>query len=215
MPRKANPYIRVTSVCSFIDSEWWQYWVRNVGVAEADRISKESAEFGTGVHQLVEDYLRGVQTPPIYSDRQVTQANLIIQWCKQSSVKPLIIDGKPAIELELKSEKYKLTGHPDLVATFSDDPTIWIIDWKTSKEARRTYILQMAAYAKMIKDIYKLESNIGVILRVPSDPNNEVQFETHTVYNLQTKWWPKFEAALDLYNFLKKKGEYKEVWGIK
>lgn len=212
MPRKAVTHTRVTAVCSFIDSEWWQFWAKSVGIAECERISKESAEFGTGVHKLVEDYLRGIPTPPIYSDRQMTQAGLIIDWCKQSKVKPVMIKDKPAIELELISEQYKLKGHPDLVATFGDEPTIWILDWKTSKEARRTYILQMAAYAKMLKEQFGLDANVGAILRAPSDPNTEKQFETHTVRDLQTKWWPMFHQALDIYNFLKKKGEYKEVW---
>jgi hypothetical protein len=72
----------------------------------------------------------------------------------------------------------------------------------------------MAAYAKMLKEVHGVECNVGAILRAPSDPNIEKQFESHTVYNLLTKWWPKFEAALDLYNLLKNKGEYKEVWGI-
>jgi len=209
MPKKANPYSRVTSICSFIDSEWWQYWVKHVGVAEADRISQESAAFGTGVHQLVEDYLRGVQTPPLYSDRQVTQANLVIQWCKQSNVKPLMVEGKPAIELELKSEEFKLTGHPDLVATFGDDPTLFLVDWKTSKEARKSYILQLAAYAYMLHEQYGISCNDGAIIRVPSDPNVEPQFEAHTIHNLQDKWWLLFKEALDIYAFFKGREPYK------
>lgn len=209
MPRKANPYSRVTEICGFIDSHWYQFWIKHVGVAEADRISKESADFGTGVHQLVEDYLKGVPTPPIYSDRQVTQAGLIINWCKQSNVKPVMIKDKPAIELALISEQYKLTGHPDLIATFGDDPTVFLLDWKTSKEARRTYILQLAAYSRMLQEQYSISCDNGAIIRVPSDPNVSPQFEAHTINNLQTKWWPIFNEALDIHNFLKGKEPYK------
>lgn len=208
MPRKANPYCRVTEVIGFVDSEWYKYWVKSVGVEECDRISLESTTFGKGVHSIAESYLTGVPTTVALSDRQKYCGELLVKWCKEALVKPLKVGDKLAIELDLVSEKYKLTGHPDLICTFAEVPTIWIVDWKTSKECRRGYALQLAAYAQMLKEQYGLECNDGSIVRVPSDPNTVPQFETHEFHNLKEKYFPVFEKALDVLHYFKKKGAW-------
>jgi predicted RecB family nuclease len=211
MPRKANPYERVTNVIDFVDSQWKQYWFKSVGLAEVDRISSESTEFGKGVHSIAESFLTSIPSTFVLSDRQKYCGDLLVKWCKEALVKPITVDNKLGIELDLISEKYKLTGHPDLICTFADTPTLWIVDWKTSKECRRGYALQLAAYAKMLEEQYGLQCNDGTIVRVPSDPNTTPQFETHEFHNLKEKYWPVFEKALDVLHYFKKKG----IWSTK
>lgn len=208
--RKANEYQRVTEVISFIDSAWFKYWVKSVGLEEADRISLESTTFGKGVHSIAENYLLKTTIEAEFSERQKTCGSLITKWIDEAKVKPLLIgeEKKPAIELDLKSEKYKLTGHPDLINTFGDSPINWVCDWKTSKKCSRGYILQLAAYAKMIEEQYGIEVNDGAIIRTPSDPNLIPQFETHEFHNLKEKYWPVFEECLDIVQFFKSKGKW-------
>lgn len=213
MPRKpASPYVRVTEICGFCDMEWYKYWVKSIGVAECERISKESAEFGTGVHSLVERYLKPeLQKAEMYTMRQKHCAGLITKWLKEVGAKPYVLDGKLQAEMELISEKYKFKGHPDLIAHIGKE--LWLIDWKTSKTARRGYAMQMAAYAAAFEEMHGVKINHGAIIRVPSDPNVTPQFEVHEVHNLTTKFFPMFLKALDIYKFFKGKGEWKEIWG--
>ncbi len=208
MPRKASPYVRVTTVLDFVDSNWKQYWFKSVGLEEADRISKESTTFGKNVHSIAENHLIGSPLPEELTERQKTCGNYLVQWCKEAVVQPLGLGGKKAVELDLKSEKYKLTGHPDLLCTFGTNPLPWVADWKTSKKCSKGYALQLAAYAYMVKEQYGLEIHDGVIVRVPNDPNAVPQFETHTFHLLLKKYWPMFLKCLEVYHYYNGKGKW-------
>lgn len=211
MPRKVNPYLRVTEVCSFINSSWWQYWAKSVGIEECERVSKESTEFGKAVHTIVENHLLGTPIPPTFTNRQLFCGDLLIKWCQETKVKPLTINNSPAIECTLTSEKYGYRGHPDLLCTFGEDQTKWIVDWKTSKESRLEYPLQMAAYAHAVEEEHGIIINDGVIVRTPSDPNTEKQFETHPYHDLKNVFFPVFLEGLDIVKYFKKRGHWKEI----
>ncbi len=261
MPKKANPYLRVTSIGSFVNSEWKEYWYKSIekgskgepglldsvanecitfsktnptaeqwkaflaartALKEAERIGKESTDFGTAVHSIAEAFLLGLEEPKTVAredqwgnpyTRAITArekfcGGLLVKWCKEAKVKPIVLGGKPAIETALQSETLGLTGHPDLVCTFGDDPTVFIIDWKTSRENRAEYGLQLAAYCLIIKEQFGVDVNDGAIVRVPSDPNSEPQFETHEYHNLLTKFAPAFISALETVQYFKKKGKW-------
>jgi hypothetical protein len=264
MPRKVMP-LRVTSIASFVNSEWKSFWYRSIekgtkenpvglievvanecvefsknphtaaewkafldkrtAMKEADRIGKESTDFGKAVHSIAEAFLLGQPEPTTITlqdefdkdytrpltDREKFCGGLLVKWCKEAKVKPILLDGKPAIETPLEDEELGLTGHPDLVCTFGDDSTVWIVDWKTSKEFRLEYKLQLAAYVAMIKKKYGIEIDNGVIVRVPSDPNVMPQFETHIVRNLLTKFFQAFLHCLEAVKFFKNRGIWKEL----
>lgn len=211
MPRKANPYIRVTDVCSFINGSWWQYWAKSVGIAECERISLESTEFGKAVHKVIENHLIATPIPELTTERQLFCGKLMVDWCKQTNFKPLMIEGKPCIEYTLTSEKYMFRGHPDVIGTFGDDPRPWVVDWKTSKECRLEYILQKAAYAYALGEQCGIECNDGTVVRTPSDPNVMPQFETHPFNNLKEVYFPIFLEGLHIVEFFKKRGKWKEI----
>lgn len=192
------------------EEDWLRFLSSRTAMSEVNRVSVESTEFGTGVHAVVEAYLLGTPTPRTATKRQLFCGNMIIDWCKQAKVKPILLGGKPAIECSLVSKELSLTGHPDLICTFGDDPTVWIVDWKTSKEMRREYILQMSAYAMMVREMYGLVINNGVIVRVPSDPNVTPQFEVHPVIDLGL-YEKAFLSALDAVNFFNRRASWKEV----
>lgn len=203
-------------------SEWKEFLGKRTALKEADRISRESTEFGKAVHLIAENFLLGLPEPKVIdlstkthkniraiTDRERFSGGLLIKWCQEAKVKPIMLGGKPAIETELRSEKWKLTGHPDLVCTFGDDPTVWLVDWKTSKDFRDEYKLQLAAYAEIINEMYGIRIENGVIIRVPSDPNVAPQFQDHPVHNL-FKYFEAFVSCLDSMNFFKNRGRWRE-----
>lgn len=213
MPRKpVSEFLRVTEVISFVNSEWFKWWVKSTGsYDECERIGKESAFFGTGVHKIVESYLLNQEVTEVTTDRQKFCGNLLVEWIKQSKAAPIQLGGKPAIECALASEKYKLKGHPDAVVTFNGAGVPWILDWKTSKSMKPDYKLQMAAYAMMIEEQYGMVVNDGAIIRTPNDPNVMPQFEAIEVHQLKEKYLPVFLSALNVVQFFKNKGPHKKV----
>lgn len=210
MPRPQRELLRVTEINSFVNSSWYKYWVKSTGsVAECDRISKESSDFGTAVHRVVESFLLEKQAPTV-TERQQFCGNLMIEWCKQTDFKPLIINGKKCIEYTLISKKLGYIGHTDVIGTFGNASTPYVCDWKTSKEIKLENILQLAAYAHALKEQDGIDCNDGVIIRTPSDPNAKVQFEAKPFYDLK-RFFPVFKEAVDLVNFFKKRGRWGKI----
>ncbi len=111
MKKKEQKLARVTSVLSFLNSAWLQYWYRKVGFQEADRISRESQEFGKAVHRFAEGYFKTVleqkADEEIYALREGQCGNNLITWFDENKVKPLYL------EQELKDTKIGLIGHCD------------------------------------------------------------------------------------------------------
>lgn len=194
---KKPSYIRVTSVLSAVDAEWYKYWVKSVGVDECERISRESAEFGTGVHKLVEDFLLVAPTKIKTTDRQKECADHIIQWLLEQKVKPLYI------EQELIDKKLGLIGHCDLIGEINGHN--YLIDFKTSKKIGKSYPLQLAAYSYMAEKQFKIKIDNGVIVRTPNDPKAEPQFEVQEFHGLRKQYWPTFKQALAVYKYFKGK----------
>ncbi len=196
MPKKANPYIRVTSVLSSVDAEWYKYWVKSVGIAECERISRESAAFGTEVHKIVEGHLTGEYVVST-NVRQVECANHIIKWLQEIKAKPL------HIERELIDKKLGLIGHCDLLAEINGHN--YIVDFKTSKKVGKSYPLQLAAYSYMAERQFKIKIDNGVIVRTPNDPKAEPQFEVVEYHELKKQYWPIFKQALAVFKYFKGK----------
>lgn len=196
MKTKKPSYIRVTSVLSAVDAEWYKYWVKSVGVEEAERISKESAEFGTLVHKDVQLYLENSGLL-LSTDRVHECSGHIIDWLREQKVKPLYI------EQELIDKKLGLIGHCDLLAEINGHN--YIVDFKTSKKIGKSYPLQLAAYSYMAEKQFKIKIDNGVIVRTPNDPKAEPQFEVQEYHNLKKQFWPIFRDCLSVYKYFKGK----------
>jgi hypothetical protein len=210
--------LAVTTLGSFIDSAWKEYWFRQYGFAECDRIRDESAAFGKQVHTLIEKHLRKEDYELLSDDRVSTCAGLVIDWCKQADVRPLILPeqfgeraGTPAMEFEVKSEELLLVGHPDLFCTFSTMPTVWCGDWKSSKKMSLTYRMQVAAYVFCWREMTGQVIDDAFIVRVEKDPSAEQQFETLELHNLFDVYVPIVKEAKDIYDFLNRRGKYKGI----
>lgn len=193
--------IRVTSVLSFVESAWKEYWWRKVGFEAADKIGKESAEFGTQVHELVGKFLIGgfdcTREP---EDPVVQCAERIISWIDENQVTPLFDTWTASLEVEVKDEKLGLIGHFDLAALVDGVPTI--VDFKTSNKMRKSFPLQKAAYAKMTNKQLGVKIDNGVTIRSHWDKEEQkVEFEVKVYPNLLKTYWPLFKSCLTLYKY--------------
>lgn len=204
--------IRVTSVLSFVESAWKEYWFRKVGFEEADRVSEESSSFGTRVHKLIEGALKGeikIEVSSVVPEEQC--AVDIIMWLEQNNVKPLFETYDKSLEIEVSDKTLNLTGHFDYATLVNGVPTI--IDFKTSNKMRKSFPLQKAAYAKMASKQLGIKIDDGITLRAHWDKEAQaVEFEVKHYDNLTKKYWPVFKSCLDVwkyFNYAEDKNENK------
>lgn len=197
---KEKKLIRVTAVLDYVESKWKEYWWRKVGFEAADKISRESASFGTEVHTLIGECL--INKARIITTQPKDQcADTVLQWLEEHNVKPYFGSYKDSLEIEVKDEKLGLVGHFDYAAIMNGTPVI--IDFKTSNKMRKSFPLQKAAYAYMT-EVKETGADIDTGITIRSHWNKETQkvdFEVKTYEELMKKYWPKFKAALDTYKY--------------
>lgn len=200
MPRKYK-LARVTTVLSFVESAWKEFWWRKVGFEEADKISKESASFGTGVHEIVETtLLKGRDKVDIYSRQQFVCAESILDYIERNEFKPLFETWDKSLEVEVKDENLGLIGHFDMAALVNGVPTI--VDFKTSNRCRNSFPVQKAAYAKMAYKQFGIKIEQGLTLRAHYNKNElKYEFEIKRYTNLVKLYWPIMAACLKVYKF--------------
>lgn len=198
VPKKPSPYSRVTTVLDFVNSSWKEFWFKSIGFEEAERFGRETREFGTAVHKIIENYLLDKPNEGEFTERQKECANYVIQWLKETKAELVRIGGMPTVEFECVDDDLKLIGHFDALVKIGE--TLWIIDYKTSSKMKREFPLQKAAYAKMLEK-YKLDVNDGVTIRIDRDPQAKKQFELAEYHDLKGKYWPLFKKALELYQY--------------
>lgn len=193
--------IRATAVLDYLESKWKEYWYRSVGFAAADKIGKESAEFGTRVHRKIESILLGEGSNGESATPEDLCAQEVILWLDRSHVFPLFGTWKDSLEIEVQDKKLGLIGHFDMAATIDGMPCI--VDFKTSNKMRKSFPLQKAAYAKMANKQLGVDIDYGVTVR--SHWNKEakkVEFEVKTYENLVKKYWPIFKSGLEFYKYM-------------
>lgn len=198
---KTNKLVRVTSVLSYVESAWREYWWRKVGFEAADEISKESAEFGTKVHKHVETTLLSNSISYDITTPEGKCAQEIINYLTINKIAPLLGSYKDSLEIEVRDKKLGLIGHFDMAALVDGVPTV--IDFKTSNKMRKSFALQKAAYAKMLNKAQgEFEVHQGLTIRSHwNKETQKVEFETKMYTNLIGKYWKVFEACLKVWMY--------------
>ena len=130
-------------------------WRKRVGEAEATRTSNRAAKRGTNYHTITEHYIKNILDLDEHKD-----SPLPVQMFRTSKDSLDRIDRPRLIESMLWSDKLKIAGQVDLIAEF--DGELAVIDFKTSKLPKKSYILedyftQMCAYGYMFYEHYKVE----------------------------------------------------------
>ncbi len=203
--KKQTKLIRVTAVLDYVESKWKEYWWRSVGFEKADKISKDSSEFGTRVHKIVEDYLNGWDVGEHWINNPEQQcAGQIIAWLRDNKVSPLFETYTKSLEVEVSDKKLGLVGHFDMAGIVEGRPCI--IDFKTSNKMRKSFPLQKSAYAKMANKQFGVKIDTGITIRSHWDKETKkVEFEVKYYPDLIKNYWPKFKACLDVYKYFQGK----------
>ena len=158
-----------TIISATAENYYLESWRKRVGDEEADRISKESSDIGSLMHQHIENHILGVERPydnPLPdAELSARMADLIIKGGLSK------VDEVWGIEAGLYFPKL-YAGTTDLVGVHDGEPAI--MDHKSSKLMKSLsqidgYFMQGCAYAMAHNDVYKTDINKIVIFMASRD----------------------------------------------
>lgn len=197
MPHKKSKegYLSVTEVLNVINKPYLLYWYGKNGIAECERIKRESQEIGTLVHAEIEHLLKGEKTE---SDDKTVKSLLKAFFNK--FLEPYKVE---AIKLEetIEDEELKLQGTFD--ALVKTKKGLFVADWKTSNSIDKVTVpLQLSAYAYLAKNV-----NNGIVVRLDKK-THEIEIKE---YKNLAQYWPIFRSCLTLARYVKDGINEKEV----
>ena len=168
-----NLYPSITTVLSTRNKKGLFEWRKKVGDEVANYVARVSANRGTAVHHMCEDYLNNFPTE--WPDKWKEHEKKFLPFClfKQLQNKVLQkIDNIRSQECALFSNKYRVAGRVDCIAEY--DGKLSIIDFKTSTKERNdewneNYYIQASAYAEMFEEQTGTPIEQIVILVVTED----------------------------------------------
>jgi len=150
-------------------------WRKRIGEKEANKITARSADRGTQMHDMCEQYL----------------LNNSVDGCKQTwlsrslfnQLKPELdnnVDNIRALETQLYSKKLRAAGTVDCIGNWKGVPSI--IDFKTSRSRKKLeyidgYFIQASFYSYMLYELTGLKYHNIVILMAIDDENYPQVFE--------------------------------------
>jgi len=165
--RNGEYYPSITYVLQYYPKgKHFEDWLKQMG-NNADYVMRKSAEDGTKVHNMIEDYLNGKElnflskdnTPLYEADIWQMFLKFVEFW---ETYKPELIGN----EIHLFSDKLKIAGTCDLVCKIEDQ--VWIIDYKTSNHLYTIYEFQLAAYDQCYEECFGIKPDRRGILWLKS-----------------------------------------------
>ena len=168
-----NLYPSITTVLSTRNKKGLFEWRKKVGDEVANYVARVSANRGTAVHHMCEDYLNNY--PIDWPDKWKEHEKKFLPYCLFKQLKKSVlekIDNIRSQECALFSHKYRVAGRVDCIAEY--DGELSIIDFKTSTKERtdeynENYYIQAAAYAEMFEEQTGTPIEQIVILVVTED----------------------------------------------
>ena len=160
---EGNSYPSVTTVLgTMADKSGLDDWVARVGEREAKRISTYSANRGTQVHELCEKL---VYNQPVSTVGMMPLPKSLYNQFERKLVKH--VNHIRGSETYLYSDKLKIAGSTDLIASWDGIPSI--IDFKTSGKPKKKewisgYFHQCALYSYMLWERTGLRHNQLVVI---------------------------------------------------
>ncbi len=168
-----------------------QQWRNKVGDDEADRITKQSTDIGSMVHEALENFLNEKDWKNFSDDQNGIIANKITDKFIDTGIQN--ISEVWGLEVGLMLDGL-YAGTADCVGKINDIPSI--IDFKTSRRMKRRewiedYFLQGCAYANAHNVMFGTEINQVVILMVDRDLLFQEFIVKPAEFNVLTKLWKK------------------------
>lgn len=180
--------------------ELWDY-----SYGAPDRITKQSAEFGTLLHEFLEVYLTtGVMKDVpkhAYADTSI---------CRQSMIK-FVNDWNLGPNTTFKAEcliwsnVYNYAGCIDYIAV--KDGKVYILDWKTTGHLHSKYLLQLSAYWMALEERakeYNLPGPIEHVYLVRFDKAHPYYEYIDFGREQMLQYFEVFKSLINIYNFSKR-----------
>jgi len=188
----------VTTILGILSKPALVKWANNLGLQGIDssKYVDEKASIGTLAHQMIADYLRGIETDTSeYSKVQINQAeNSVLsffKWEESHKIIPILIE-EPLI-----SEQYRFGGTIDCLGEVNGE--LCLIDFKTSRGIFPEMLIQVAAYTKLLAE-YNYQIKSARILRIGR--TEDEGFDDRVVTSID-KRWEVFCHCLGIYNLQK------------
>ena len=152
----------VTTILTALANDGITAWKLRVGLAEADRISKEATDYGTAVHLLFERINRNNRGP--FGEPDDTVIAPYVAWYDKNVSTVL------GAERLCVSRRYGYAGTADGIVVLNGDTNATVIDLKTSKTPLGIleWRLQLAAYALALQED-GITCERRIILRMPKN----------------------------------------------
>jgi len=172
-------------------------WREYKGTKEANRISKEAADRGRALHDLVERHLKGEAITFCGEAKELEPTFKVwFEWWTASGYKGVIQ------EAHVVSQKYKYHGTLDCILV-NDNGEKVIVDWKFSNNDDDLRVLQLAGYAQGVLEHTAEKIKLGMIVRV--DKLGKVHV---TEYKNLWKYVPLFLGLRRVWDFVNQKGKF-------
>lgn len=160
---------------------------------EAERIAREKADIGTGVHKLIEKHQRGMMGQAV--DTDVSDESLWAyagweDWARINDLVPVAMEGR------VYSSTFNYAGSFDWLGMFRG--RLAIIDWKP-KAPYPEYRLQVAAYANAVFEILKVMPETWIV----TIPREGGAIETHDLTDGQSEAFEAFLGLLAIHRWSK------------
>ena len=157
-------YPSITTVLGAQSKQGILDWKKRVGEEVANHISRQAANRGTHVHNMVEDYLNNLDIDENEKYKKQFLPRMMFNILKTELAK---INNIRLQEAAMYSTDYTVAGRVDCIAEY--DGVLSVIDFKTSTKEKsedwiENYFIQGAAYSQMYKEHFGEEVTQVVIL---------------------------------------------------
>ena len=157
-------YPSITTVLGAQSKQGIIEWKKRVGDEVANHISRQAANRGTHVHNMVEDHLNNLDVDQIEKYKKQFLPRMMFNVLKPELSK---INNIRLQEAAMYSTDYTVAGRVDCISEY--DGTLSVIDFKTSTKEKsedwiENYFVQGSAYSQMYKEHFDEDVNQVVIL---------------------------------------------------
>ena len=157
-------YPSITTVLGAQSKQGILDWKKRVGEEVANHISRQAANRGTHVHNMVEDHLNNLDIDKNEKYKKQFLPRMMFNILKTELAK---INNIRLQEAAMYSTDYTVAGRVDCIAEY--DGVLSVIDFKTSTKEKsedwiENYFIQGAAYSQMYKEHFGEEVTQVVIL---------------------------------------------------
>ena len=157
-------YPSITTVLGAQSKQGILDWKKRVGEEVANHISRQAANRGTHVHNMVEDHLNNLDVDQVEKYKKQFLPRMMFNVLKPELSK---INNIRLQEAAMYSTDYTVAGRVDCIAEY--DGTLSVIAFKTSTKEKsedwiENYFVQGSAYSQMYKEHFDEDVNQVVIL---------------------------------------------------